>query len=209
MNVLPKKRYTLEEYLELDRRSEERYEFFDGEVFAMAGGSIEHSAISMNIARALGNRLEDRDCRVFGSDARIKVPAARPYRYGDALVVCGEVVIEEIQGQQMIVNPLLIVEVLSPSTEAYDRDAKFLAYRSVESFQEYLLVAQDRPYVTRYLRQPDDQWLRADIIGLESAVALESLGVTLPLGEIYRLVNFPPSPPPGLESGEGNPENNR
>jgi len=106
--------------------------------------------------------------------------------------VCGQLLVEKIQGQVMLVNPLLIVEVLSPSTEAYDRGRKFTAYQSIESFQEYLLVAQDRPYVTRYVRQTDGQWLRSDVEGLDRAVKLESLDIALPLSEIYLLVDFPP-----------------
>ena len=93
----------------------------------------------------------------------------------------------------MLVNPLVLVEVLSPSTKDYDKDGKFLAYQSIESFQEYLLVAQDAPHVTRYVRQPDNQWWRADFIGLESSVELKSLGVTLTLSEIYRGVQVPPA----------------
>ena len=97
----------------------------------------------------------------------------------------------------MLVNPLVIIEVLSPTSKDYDKDGKFLAYQSIESFQEYLLVAQDSPHVTRYVRQPDNQWLRADLLGLESVVELKSLGVTLPRSEIYRLVKFP-----ALSAGE-------
>ncbi|MGH9847751.1 MAG: Uma2 family endonuclease [Blastocatellia bacterium] len=191
MSALPKTRYIIEEYIELLRNSDERFEYFDGEVVAMAGGKIVHGDIAANIVRHLGNRLADRPCRVSGGDTALKVPTAPPFRFPDASVICGERLIEEFQGIEMLVNPLLIIEVLSPTTENYDREGKFLAYQSLESFQEYLLVAQDRPHVTQYVRQPDGRWLRSDIIGLDSAVRLESLDVTFPLSEIYWQVSFP------------------
>ena len=191
MSALPKPKYTIEEYVKLEKSSEERYEYFDGEVFAIAGGSLEHLRISKNVARHLENKLEGRPCEAFPFEMRVKVPTAPPYRYPDVTVVCGEPITEDFQGLPLLVNPLLLVEVLSPTTKDYDKDGKFLAYQSIESFQEYLLVAQERPHVTRYVRQADNQWLRADIIGLESAVELKSLGVTLPLSEIYQAVTFP------------------
>lgn len=196
MSALPKTRYTIEEYIELLKSSDERFEYFDGEVVAMAGGKIVHGAIAANIIRHLGNRVADRPCLVLGSDVALKVPTAPPFRFPDASVICGERLIEEFQGIEMLVNPLLIVEALSPTTENYDREGKFLAYQSLESFQEYLLVAQDRPHVTHYLRQPGGKWLRSDIVGLESAVRLESLDVTFPLSEIYWQVSFL-APDPG------------
>ena len=187
----PKKKYTVEEYIELLKNSDERFEYFDGEIVSMAAGKISHGGIAANIARNLGNLLLDRPCQVFGGDTAIKTIKAYPFRLPDVSVVCGELVIEELSGIEMLVNPLLIVEVLSQSTGAYDHGEKFIAYQAIESLQEYLLVTQDRPHVMRYLRQPDDQWLRADISGLESTVKLESLGVALPLSEIYRMIKFP------------------
>jgi len=192
MSALPKHRYTLEEYLELDRNSDERYEYFDGEVVAMSGGRIAHSLIAGNINRALGNKLENRPCQVLTSDARIKVPAALPYRFADVVAVCGEPVIDEIGEMELLVNPLLIVEVLSKTTEAYDRGEKFSAYQSIESFREYLLVAQDRPHITRYVRQAPGAWLRTEAEGLEARLTLTSLDCELTLGEIYRQVTFQP-----------------
>jgi Uma2 family endonuclease len=191
MSALPKPKYTIEQYIELEKSSEERYEYFAGEVFAMAGGSLNHSLIGTNISRAIGNRLSGKPCIALNSDIRVKVPADPPYRYPDATVVCGEPVTENYFGQVMLVNPILLVEVLSPSTKDYDKDEKFIGYQSIESFQEYLLVAQDHPHVTRYVRQADNQWVRSDFIGLDNAVELKSLGVTLPLSEIYQGVQFP------------------
>jgi Uma2 family endonuclease len=121
---------------------------------------------------------------------RIKVPKAPPYRYADVVVVCGEPVIESIQGLDALVNPRLIVEILSESTEAYDRGKKFHSYQSVDSFEEYLLVAQDRPYVTNYVRQADGNWLRADIEGLEREITLVTIPCKITLSEIYAFVEF-------------------
>ncbi|MGH9752343.1 MAG: Uma2 family endonuclease, partial [Blastocatellia bacterium] len=159
MSALPKTRYTIEEYIELLKNSDERFEYFDGEVVSMAGGKIVHGDIAANIVRHLGNRIADRPCRVSGGDVALKVTTAPPFRFPDASVVCGERVIDEFQGIEMLVNPTLIIEVLSPTTEAYDRGGKFLAYQSIESFREYLLVAQDRPHVTHYARQHRGKWL--------------------------------------------------
>jgi len=195
MSALPKTRYTIEEYIELLKNSDERFEYFDGEVVSMAGGKIAHGDIASNIVRHLGNRLVDRPCRVSGGDVALKVPLAWPFRFPDVSVTCGERVIEEFRGIDLVVNPLLIIEVLSPSTEIFDREGKFLAYQSIESFREYLLVAQDRAHVTQYVRQPGGKWLRSDIIGLDSALSLESLDVTLPLAEIYWQINFPEPAP--------------
>lgn len=152
MSAIQNTKYTLEQYIELEQSSEERYEYFDGEVFAMAGGSLEHAIIATNIAGSLNNKLSGKNCRAINSDMRVKVPAHPPYRYPDVTVVCGEPVTEKYLGQVMLVNPVLLVEVLSPTTKDYDKDEKFLGYQSIASFQEYLLVAQERPHVTRYVR---------------------------------------------------------
>ncbi len=189
---ITKTKYKIEEYIELEKSSEERYEYFAGEVFVMAGANLEHLHIGKNISRHLENKSDGKLCEAFPFDMRVKVPAAPPYRYPDVTVVCGELIMEDFQGLPRLVNPLLLVEVLSPTTKDYDTDAKFLANQSIESFQEYLLVAQDRPHVTRYVRQADNQWLRADIIGLENSIELKSLGVTRSLTEIYQSVKFLP-----------------
>jgi Uma2 family endonuclease len=162
MTAIPKQRYTIEEYFELERGSAERYEYFDGEVVAMSGGSINHSLIASNIMVALGNRLRERACRVLTSDVRLKTPRAFPYRYPDVAVVCDKPEVETVQG----------------------------IYQSIPSFREYLIVAQDSPRVTHYLRQGDGFWLRKDFEGMAVELSLASLDCTLPLAEIYRLVVF-------------------
>jgi Uma2 family endonuclease len=141
MTAVPKHKMTMEEYIEFDKNNEGRWEYFDGEVFDMAGGTLNHNKIIANILRHIGNKLEGTRCEALPPEMRLKVPKALPYRYPDVVVVCGEPIIEKIQGQEMLVNPRVIIEVLSPSTARYDYGPKFIAYRSIESFQEYLLVS--------------------------------------------------------------------
>lgn len=192
MSAIPvsKRKYTLKEYLELDKSSEEKYEYLDGDVFDMAGGSPNHARLGFDIGSLFSQKLKGRNCEAFNSDMRIKVPAALPYRYPDVSVVCGEPIFEELNGQEMLVNPVLIVEVLSPSTAAYDLKDKFTAYQSIDSFREYLIVSQDRPHVIQHIRQSKGRWLRIEVEGLDGEVALESVNVTLPLSEIYERVKF-------------------
>jgi Uma2 family endonuclease len=192
MAANPERRYTLEEYLELDRTSEERFEFWDGEVFCMSGVSHEHDAIEGNIYAFLRSQLSERGCRVFLANMRIKVPSAPPYRYADLSVVCGKFELKEIGGVDALVNPQLIVEVLSPSTETYDRVDKFTHYKSIPTLREYLLVAQHRPHVTHLFKQDDGQWIHAEANDLEASIHLQSLDCELPLSEIYRDVTFDP-----------------
>ncbi|MBS1812493.1 MAG: Uma2 family endonuclease [Acidobacteria bacterium] len=188
MSALPKPYYTVEDYVELLKNSEERFEYFEGQIVAMAGGKLSHSIIAVNTASALQTRLTS--CRVFNGDAAVKVPTARPFRLPDVSVACGELRTEDFQGIEMLVNPILIVEVLSSTTAQYDREGKFLAYQSIESFQEYLLIEQERPHVTQYIKQPNGFWLRRDYIGIESEIELSAVACTLTLAEIYRDITF-------------------
>jgi Uma2 family endonuclease len=190
MSAETKRRYTLEEYLALERESDERLEFWDGEVFAMSGGTLGHERIMKNGYNALHDELRNTACEVFGSNMQIKVPSAPPYRYSDGSVVCGTVEVERFNGTDLLLNPILVYEVLSPSTEAYDRGDKFTHYKSITSLREYLLIAQHRPHATHYVRQEDGSWDYTEINGLEGSVELPSLGVTLKLVDIYRNVEF-------------------
>lgn len=182
-----KRRYTLEEYLELDCQSEERLEFWNGEIFNMSGASAEHNEIESNIHFNLRAKLEGRKCRLFLSNMRIKVPSAPPYRYGDFSALCGEAEFEKIGGVDAVVNPSLIVEVLSPSTEKYDRAAKFEQYQSIASLVEYVLVNQDVAFVTQYIRR-GEEWIYRSFMELTDVVKLESLDCEITLSEIYRNV---------------------
>ncbi|MEK6608712.1 MAG: Uma2 family endonuclease [Myxococcota bacterium] len=146
-----------EEYLAMERASAERHEYFQGDVFAMAGGSRAHSLIGANIVVALSNALRDRPCEVHGSDMRVKIEATGLYTYPDATVVCGQARLEDAVGDTLM-NPLAIFEVLSDSTESYDRGRKFEQYRTVPSLAAVVLVSQKQPHVEHFARQTDGSW---------------------------------------------------
>jgi Uma2 family endonuclease len=196
MSTEPRRRYTLEEYFDLELASEEKYEYFDGEVFAMSGGSRDHEQIIANPLFALRTALRGRSCRVYPSNLRVKVPSQPPYRYPDLTALCGEPRFETIGGVDALINPSLIVEVLSPTTEAYDRGDKFTHYKSIESFGEYLLVAQHRPHVTHYVRGEGGVWSYEEVNGLEGSLLIPTPNCRLELRDVYADVEFQPSPPP-------------
>ncbi|MGI8469487.1 MAG: Uma2 family endonuclease [Pyrinomonadaceae bacterium] len=187
MSAIPitSRQMTLEEYLEFDYNAEGRYEYFDGEVFEMSGGSPEHSLLGSQIGRLLGNQLVPQGCLIYSSDVKLKVPALPPYRYGDITVLCGKPIYEEIGKQRLLVNPTLIVEVLSPSTEVYDREEKFRAYKSIESLREYLLISQSKRLVTLYTKYNEKFWFQSQYIAGET-LKLESLECELNVDEIYQ-----------------------
>ncbi len=182
--------FTLEEYFALERSSERRFEYRDGEIVLMSGLSRQHGAIARNLIRHLANRLSASGCQVFGSDIALVVPVALPYRYPDVSVVCGEPQFREIEGLDALLNPVLVTEVLSPSSEGYDRGMKFENYKSIPSFTEYLLIAQDRYHVTQRTKQPDNSWLERTIDTPEATLQLTSIACELPLSEIYEGVEF-------------------
>ena len=190
MSTQPKHRYSLDEYLALERESEVKYEYWDGEVFAMSGGTLLHDQIMGNTDDLLRTELRGRDCRVHTNNMQIKVPAAPPYRYADGSVVCGKVEVERFNGADLLLNPILIVEVLSPSTEAYDRGDKFTYYKSIPSFREYLLIAQHRPHVTHYVKSETGKWDYEETNDLGSSIYLLTIDCTLALSDIYRNVEF-------------------
>ena|SRR6266446_5197626 len=144
------KNVTLEKYFELDLASDEKLEYWKGNVWSMSGASLAHNLIVRNAGTEFDIQLRQHDCHVLPSDMRVKVPAYPPYRYPDLTALCGTLQIEKIGGLDVLVNPSLIVEVLSPSSEALDRGDKFNYYQSIPTFQEYLLIAQHRPYVSHY-----------------------------------------------------------
>jgi Uma2 family endonuclease len=190
MSVTPQRHYTLEEYLALERESEIKYEFWHGEIFAMSGGTLGHNLVMDNVAACLRLALQGKPCRVFSSNSQIKVPMAPPYRYADGSVVCGTIAVERFNGNDLLCNPVLIYEVLSPSTEGFDRGDKFTYYKSIPSLAEYLLIAQHRPHITQYVKQPDGSWAYTEVNGLEKSLYLPSLGVTLHLSDVYQDVAF-------------------
>ena len=187
MVALPKEatRMSEAEYLAFERASETKHEYIDGHVYAMTGGSPAHSLISAYTTISLGTQLQGRPCAVYTSDVKIK--ANRDHVYADVSVVCGE---PQYKDKDILLNPVVVIEVLSPTTEKYDRGRKFQQYRQLESMQEYLLIAQDSPHIERYLRQPDNTWLLADAVGLDASLELPSIGCTLKLADVYQKVTF-------------------
>jgi Uma2 family endonuclease len=190
MSSQPSHKYTLEEYFALELASEEKYEFWNGEVFCMSGASLAHNQIAMNIGAEARTQLRERGCQVFPADLRVKVPTYPPYRYPDLTALCGAPEIQRIGGLDVLVNPALIVEVLSKSTEAFDRGDKFTYYKSIASFSEYLLVAQHRPHVSQFVRQENGVWTFMEFNNLADTVRCASVPCTLALSEIYRDVTF-------------------
>jgi Uma2 family endonuclease len=187
------RRYTIEEYLKIADDSEVKLEYVDGEIVSMAGGTANHSLISENFGRELGNRLKGKPCRVYDSNLRVGIPGNPRYMYPDRLVVCGKPAFDPRDKKNLsVMNPRFVVEVLSESTERSDRGEKFTRYRELESLQEYVLVSQDRPQVETFFRQIDGTWLLTPYFGMESVLRLRSLEIELPLAEIYAGVEFPP-----------------
>lgn len=190
-DVIPT-RLTLDEYRVMEANNPERHEYRNGEIITMSGGSEVHSAIASNLLICLGFLLRDTDFRLYSSDLRVWIPDHQCGTYTDLMVVDGE---PELNGDRNdeILNPLLIVEVLSPSTEVYDRGEKFRKYRSLASFCEYLLVSQTDPYIEQYYhpeQEHNDRWQWQAHTHLERAIVLHSLNVEVPLAEIYRRIQF-------------------
>ncbi|NJA06054.1 Uma2 family endonuclease [Methylococcaceae bacterium WWC4] len=181
--VVKQTRYTAEEYLSLERSAAIKSEFHDGQIHAMTGASREHNLITINIAGELRRQLKNRPCEAYVNDMRVKAAKARSYHYPDVAVVCGKPEFEDTQLDTLL-NPTLLIEVLSPSTEAYDRGAKFAHYRKIASLREYLLVTQDQPGIERYLRQ-GEAWILSESLGLDASVPLESIDCQLSLREVY------------------------
>lgn len=191
MTALPRRKYTLEEYSEIDRNAPGSFEYFDGEIFEMSGVSPEHATIEVNLISRLNPVCINRDCRVFPSNLRIKVPVLPTYRYPDLSVVCGETVFVEIQGSACLVNPILIVEVLSESTEFYDRGEKFRQYKSIESFREYLLVSPTEKFITLFQKHNERFWLQSDYVAGE-IFHLNTLDLDLNVDDVYQAVEIKP-----------------
>ena len=185
---------TPEEYLALERKATIKSEYLGGQMYAMSGASRAHNLICLNIGGELRSQLKERACEVYTNDMRVKVSAAELYTYPDVLVVCDEPSFED-DSFDILLNPTAHFEVLSPSTEAYDRGAKFGYYRQLDSMQEYTLVSQDFIRVEHYLRQRE-QWILTEFNKPEDIVHLVSINCELPLREIYAKVEFPPNDAP-------------
>lgn len=177
------------DYLALERRAETKSEYLNGTIYAMSGASRNHNRITVNLARRLGNQLSGKPCEPFINDMRVKVSPTGLYTYPDVVIVCGDPRFEDNQVDTLL-NPTVIIEVLSDSTEAYDRGEKFAHYRALESLTDYLLVAQDKPRIEHYQRQADGQWLYSVADGMEAQTDITAIGSVLRLIEIYDRVEF-------------------
>jgi Uma2 family endonuclease len=194
MSTAPaQRRFSVAEYLALEGDSSTKHEFYDGEIFAMAGATIAHNIIAGNIFAHLHAQLRGKDCRPFNSDQRLKVEREGLYTYADASVICGQVQIAK-DDSLSATNPRVIVEVLSPSTDYFDKRRKLKLYLQLDSLREYVLVTQDWPYVQKLIRNDDGTWTMSVFEGLESSVDLTSIGCQLRMADIYDGVTFPPLP---------------
>jgi Uma2 family endonuclease len=182
-------RVTSKEYLALERQAQIKSEYLNGEIFAMSGASRRHNLITVNIAAELYAQLRQQPCEVYTSDMRVKISPTGLYTYPDVVVACKEPQFEDAEIDTLL-NPTLIVEVLSQSTADYDRGGKFEHYRSLDSFQEYLLVAQDRCHIVHYIRQPHHTWVLSETHLLSDHLSLPSLGGELVVSEAYAKVQF-------------------
>lgn len=177
------------DYLAFERVSEVKHEFLAGEVFAMTGASRAHNLICVNLIALLKNQLRGRSCEIYPSDMRIKVQATGLYTYPDISVVCGQAEFGD-EHLDTLFNPTVIIEVLSASTERYDRGKKFQHYRELVSLQEYVLIAQDNPHLERFVRQADGLWQYRDVQGQDAVLELTSIKCVLNLAEVYEQVRF-------------------
>jgi Uma2 family endonuclease len=195
MVALAHQKLTPQEYLEIERRAERKSEFFNGEMWAMVGAGKEHVAITLNVGSEFRQQLKGRPCSAYVADLRVAVSDSGLYTYPDVVVVCGEARFDD-EHPDTLLNPTLIVEVPSESTEAYDRGDKFAHYQRLPSLREYVLIAQDRVRVEHYSRQSGGQWLLTVAERLEDTVELPAIGCRLSLAEVYDKVELPPQPPP-------------
>lgn len=187
-------RYTPEQYIELERKAPYKNEFINGQIYAMSGASRAHNLITGNTHREVSSQLRGRSCEAYVNDMRVKVAATGLYTYPDVAVVCGEIRFDDAQ-KDTLLSPTVLIEVLSPSTEAYDRGEKFAHYRRLESLQEYVLIAQDKVRVEHFRRQ-GVQWVLTEISDSAGTVELASIECHVALRDIYDKVEFPPESVP-------------
>lgn len=193
--------FTEEQYLAIERASQERHQYMDGRIYAMAGESDEHGEIWFNIGAELRTKLRGTPCRVRAQNTKVRSGPEPPlrqnpenfYSYPDVLVVCGERQFHD-HYRDVLLNPNIIIEVLSSSTEAFDRGEKFIRYRTwLPTLTDYLLIHQTKPFIEHYRRQPNNDWLLVTMAGLESELSLASINCTLKLSDVYEGVTFKPA----------------
>jgi Uma2 family endonuclease len=186
------RRYTPEEYLELERAAEFKSEYLDGQIYAMSGGSLTHAAITFNLYGQVAPQLKP-PCRGLSNDMKVRTSYSGLYAYPDLIVVCGEPVFLDKRGD-VLLNPKVLFEVLSPSTEIYDRTEKFFRYQMLESFTDYVLIVQSEPRIEHFSRHPNSGWQFNLVKGMENRLVVASIDCTLELARIYNGIEFPDTP---------------
>lgn len=189
MSAIPKTKLTPAEYLEFERKSEIKHEYFDGEIFAMSGAKLNHNKVSTNLSGLIWQHLKGKNCESYSSDMRVFVPKIGLYTYPDIVVVCGKPTFQDNVFDTLL-NPILLIEVLSDSTESYDRGKKFQHYRSIESLQEYVLVSQDEAHIERFVKSGDGFWTLSEAVGLDSEIEFSSIECKISLREVYDKIDF-------------------
>ena len=192
MAALPRIRFTVQEYLALDRVSDRRFEYINGDIVLIAGASREHNIINNNLGGILYAQLRQKPREVYTADMRVHISATEGYAYPDQVVVCGEPRFHSKTKPDTLLNPTVIIEVLSDTTADYDRGAKFENYRRIPSLQEYLLVSQTACHVVHYTRQPNGAWTLTETSAPDDTVELPAIQCRLPLAEVYAKVEFAP-----------------
>lgn len=187
MSAQAQRKWAAQEYLAFERESDGKSEFVDGEIFALAGASRTHNRIAWSVVAALDPQLDEHGCEGFVSDMRVRIPAADVYTYPDVVVVCGEPRFEDDE-LDVLLNPTLLIEILSPSTEADYRGRKSAWYRGLPTLAAYLMIAQDEPRVELYVRQDDGGWTLHETAGLDATVELPWIGATLAMRDVYARV---------------------
>ena len=190
MTAQPAAKITPQDYLIAERRSDMKHEYWQGETFSMAGATEAHNLIVANVIIELGRQLKKRPCKLYPNDMRVRIPRGNSYKYPDIVVVCGKPQFED-DHHDTLLNPTVLIEVLSPSTEAYDRGGKFREYRAIDSLQEYLLITQDNVLIERYTRPENSPfWLFSDAAGSDAILELSSIDCRLELAEVYDKVDL-------------------
>jgi Uma2 family endonuclease len=195
MSIAPQRRYTEAEYLAIERDLETKHEFYRGEIFAMSGASRQHNRITVNVSAILHEQLKNRNCEHYTNDMRVKVESTTLYTYPDVVITCHEPRFLDKEVDTLL-NPQVIIEVLSDSTEKYDRGKKFELYRHISTLREYILVSQDHAHIDRFALNEQGQWVLNDATGLEASIELTAIACRLPLAEVYAKVEFEPTPEP-------------
>lgn len=187
MSAIPKTLLSAEDYLAFERKSEFRHEFYRGEIFQMSGASREHNIIVFNLANQIGSQLRGKNCEGYANDMRVYTPATGLYTYPDLAIVCGEPEFLDTEFDTLL-NPIVLIEVLSPSTADYDRGKKFWHYQSIESLREYLLIAQDEIKIEHLIKQEDGRWKVFEYNSIETEIELPSIQIALRASDLYEKV---------------------